>query len=222
MKCDFDVPSPKSRSLVTLPPMKMPIQKKSNDLDSPRTDSIRPFKAPISASSCSPQSLHETSQTWEPKTSELWAMTMNTPQNRLLELKLMHHYSTTVSATLFQLFGNRRWQAALKRDLFSRWVTGLALSTPGLLEALLAFSAFNLRKLQGDCDKDLSLASHTYLTAAIKAHSEQLDRGISDENAEILFAGSTLIAFVAISSHEYISPDDDSKLVCPYPYTNFP
>lgn len=155
-----------------------------------------------------------TNETWLSEPTSLWAMTMNTPQDRLLELKLMHHFTTMSSDTLFRLLGSRKFQTAQTRNAYARWVTDLAMRTPELMDALLGFAAFNLRQLQpvDKEDSELSYASHKYMTQAITAHSQQLRQGISDQNAEILFAGGSLIAFIAVSSHEYLSPEDDDLL----------
>ncbi|CZR52208.1 uncharacterized protein PAC_02085 [Phialocephala subalpina] len=221
LRCDFVLPSrSKSPTSSSLPPVKIPqLNRPVNHLTPPLSDGRSPSHdsgslVPASSSQGSPGDTSTLIKTevWTMEPGSLEGMTMNTPQDRMLELKLMHHFTTMVSNTLFRLLGNRHFQQAYTRDAFSRWVTDLAMSHPGLMDGLLGFSAFNLRQLQGSDDKELSLASHKYMTAAITAHSQQLNEGINDQTAEILFAGSALIAFCAISSHEYLSPDNNADI----------
>lgn len=218
LRCDFGIPTgSKSPISSSLPPAKLPPSKKPvGHPTTPLLDGSSPPESGSLAQASSQcfsddMSLVKT-EDWTMKPGSLAARTMNTPQDRLLELKLMHHFTTMVSTTLFRLIGNRKFQEAYTRDPFSRWVTDLAMSHPGLMDGLLGFSAFNLRQLQGSDDKELSLASHKYMTAAITAHSQQLNEGINDQTAEILFAGSALIAFCTISSYEYMSPESNSAI----------
>ncbi|KAE8453193.1 hypothetical protein EG329_011260 [Mollisiaceae sp. DMI_Dod_QoI] len=217
LQCDFTLkPRSKSPPTVSLPPVKIPPLKKPLShytfSGSGRASQSSEAGTLVSFSmyhpSQDPRSSLAGTEVWTMEPGFLGAMTINTPQDRLLELKLMYHFTTIVSTTLFRLLGTRHFQEAYARDAYSKWVTNLAVSHPGLMDALLGFSAFNLRKLEGG-DKDLSLASHKYMTTAIKAHSQELSKGINDQNAEILFAGSSLIAFVAVSSHEYLSAGED-------------
>lgn len=71
----------------------------------------------------------------------------------------------------------------------------------GIMNAVFAFSAFHLRRVN-QYDKELEYASHKYTTQAIAAHSEQVRRGTSRENTEIVFAGSLVIAFLTVDSHQ--------------------
>jgi hypothetical protein len=81
----------------------------------------------------------------------------------------------------------------------------------GLMDAVLAFSAFDLRGFEPN-NQAICQASHRYMTKAIAAHNEQLSQGISAENAEIILAGSFTIAFVTISSHHYLSHENEPVL----------
>lgn len=211
LQCDFNT-STKDKGLESLPPVQIPTLQRSGS-DTSLISCSSPSETLIisSSSSSSPApALMDAVRDWNSKQSNLWAMTMHTPQERMLELRLMHHFTTMISSTIFRLIGNSR--QLYRRDFFARWLTDIAMQKPELMDGLLGFSAFNLRKLEGGTDKELSLASHHYMTTAIKAHSEELKKGISHENAEILFAGGALIAFASVSSHEYLFPDQDYSL----------
>lgn len=67
---------------------------------------------------------------------------MNTPSERLLELRLLHHYITMTSPT----FQARRLGDILISssggNVYANWMMRLALETPSVMDALLGFSAF--------------------------------------------------------------------------------
>ncbi|KUJ12283.1 uncharacterized protein LY89DRAFT_204650 [Mollisia scopiformis] len=216
LQCDFSIPT-NNKSPGSLPQSLSPVRIPSLERTASHDTSLnsRGWSQSHDLGGSNPSSTpasENTREAGDSKPSNLWAMTMNTPQDRLLELRLMHHFTTMISSTIFRLIGNDNHPQAMKKDFFARWITGLAMSNPDLMDALLGFSAFNLRKLQGGTDRQLSIASHDYMTSAIKAHSQQLQKGINDENADILFAGSSLIAFVAVSSHEYLFPGEYASL----------
>ena len=139
------------------------------------------------------------------------SMTMDTPSNRLLELKLLHHFKLKSSETLFRLMGSLKFGQAQSPAPCSRWLMGLAVHSSGLMDALLGFSAFDLRQLEPG-DKQLSYASHKYMTQAIMEHIRQLQRGITEENAEIVFAGSFILAIIAVGSHQYLFMEREEDL----------
>jgi hypothetical protein len=79
------------------------------------------------------------------------------------------------------------------------------------MDAVLGFSAFNLREFEPD-NIELCHASHRYMTKAIAAHNYQLGQGISQTNAEVILAGSFTIAFATVASHHYFSHDGEEVL----------
>jgi hypothetical protein len=81
----------------------------------------------------------------------------------------------------------------------------------GLMDAVLGFSAFNLREFEPD-NIELCHASHRYMTKAIAAHNQQLGQGISAANAEVILAGSFTIAFATVASHHYFSHEGEEVL----------
>ncbi|KAL2064543.1 hypothetical protein VTL71DRAFT_3680 [Oculimacula yallundae] len=137
-------------------------------------------------------------------TEKLRAMTMNTPSDRLLELRLMHHFTAISAETLFRFIEPWRLRQASSRDVGTRWVVDLALRDEGIMNALFAFSAFNLRRANPQ-DKQLLCASHKYTTEAIAAHADQVRQGVGSENTESVFAGSLMIAFITVGSRQDIS-----------------
>ncbi|PVH71497.1 hypothetical protein DL98DRAFT_615367 [Cadophora sp. DSE1049] len=112
----------------------------------------------------------------------------------------MHHFTIICDETLFRFIEPWRLRdekQVASRDIATRWVVGLALQDEGIMDALFAFSAFNLRRLNPN-DKQLLLASHKYTARAIAAHAEQLRQETWKSNVEIVFAASLLITFIAV------------------------
>lgn len=119
---------------------------------------------------------------------------MNTPTDRLLELRLLHHYITMSTPT----FQSRQIGDILISisggNIYANWMVRLALETPIVMDALLGFSAFHIRHINKD-DKEAAFASLKFMTRAISNLAENIGSGITPENAEACFAVSTLIAF---------------------------
>ncbi|PMD43906.1 hypothetical protein L207DRAFT_525283 [Hyaloscypha variabilis F] len=136
---------------------------------------------------------------------------MGNPNDRLLELRLMHHFTKFSSESLFRLIGSSSIPPTEIQEDCARWVIDVAMRNAGLMDAVLAFSAFDLRGFEPN-NQAICQASHRYMTKAIAAHNEQLSQGISAENAEIILAGSFTIAFVTISSHHYLSHENEPVL----------
>lgn len=84
------------------------------------------------------------------------------------------------------------------------WIVRLAIESPNLMDALLGFAAFHLRHLNAS-DKEVTEAAHRYMMRAIVEHGNQVRKGITAENGEVVFATSTFIAFHVTS--ERITPD---------------
>jgi hypothetical protein len=105
---------------------------------------------------------------------------------RLLEMRLMHHYTTETCKTF-------TFTAPVTEDLWKTTVPQMALSgSQHLLDAVLAVSALHLRCLHPE-DKELMRASHAYMAASLENYKDSLAAGITASNAEALFLTSTLI-----------------------------
>ncbi|RFU35111.1 hypothetical protein B7463_g1247, partial [Scytalidium lignicola] len=130
-------------------------------------------------------------------------MAMFTPADRLLELRLFHHYRTMASRSLLPAsFSSKEFA----RHPWSTWVSTLAVSTPSLMDAIIGFSAFHLRLLSPG-DKTISQASHKYMARAIVRHSKELQAGINERNVETLFATSVFVALHASVSQRFLAED---------------
>lgn len=111
-----------------------------------------------------------------------------TPSDRLLELRLFHHYMQISHAWHPPDVARNSLQSTWKQ-----WVASLAMTDHTLMDAILGFSATNLRALYPS-DRLVAQASYKYMQRAISNHAEQVRQGITDENAEVLFATSTFMA----------------------------
>ncbi|KAG0647972.1 hypothetical protein D0Z07_5685 [Hyphodiscus hymeniophilus] len=123
---------------------------------------------------------------------------------RLLELKLMHHYTASTSQTLADKSAQKvAWQVN---------IPSIAYDAQYLMDAILAVSALHLRALNPD-DQALVRASHGYMASALAQYSSLLrDGGLSEFNAEALFSTSALIAFQASASRGFDDQDQDYVL----------
>ncbi|KAG4434508.1 hypothetical protein IFR05_010013 [Cadophora sp. M221] len=231
LECDFS-PSKDRTPAVPLPPVKLPPVKipplrrsRESSLAFPESPSNRESTSPVDPGSSSLSNSMvlrnkegiTPSPTYPQTTINLSIlqqhrsipMHMNTPSDRLLDLKLMHHFMSMSPQTYFKLLGPTSAgpmpdELASTRITYVNWIMRLAFTNQDLMDALLGFSAFNLRRLDSS-DRALAQASHVYLTRAISAHTAQLNKGINDDNGEVLFATACLIAFTSISSQQYIS-----------------
>ncbi|KAI5466710.1 hypothetical protein BGZ63DRAFT_344389 [Mariannaea sp. PMI_226] len=122
--------------------------------------------------------------------------------DRMLELRLMHQYTTVTSKTLLN-------NSPATEDIWSRAVPQMAFAKPYLMDAILSVAAFHLRSLTPD-DKALVRASHAYSASTLAAYCASLNSGITPENAEALFLTAALIAFQAIASRIFIKDDADA------------
>lgn len=129
-----------------------------------------------------------------PSTSTL---SVTTPINhRLLELKLMHHYTAMTCKTF-------TFTAPITEDIWKITVPNLAFSgSQHLADAILAVAALHLRSLTPN-DKEMVRASHAYMAASLAEYSATLARGINDTNAESLFLTAALIAFQSTASRVF-------------------
>ena len=118
----------------------------------------------------------------------------NSAASRALELKLMHHFTANTAKT-FSDFEEQKnaWQVVIPT---------LAYDSQYLMDAILAVSALHMRALHPD-DHTLIRASHSYMASALAQYSSLLRGGVSEQNAEALFATSALIAFQASASRRF-------------------
>ncbi|KAH7346477.1 hypothetical protein BKA65DRAFT_502535 [Rhexocercosporidium sp. MPI-PUGE-AT-0058] len=224
LECDFS-PSRDRAPTRPLPPIKLPPVKIPPLRRSPDSPGIRESASPvdpgpsslpssmvlrnkevIATSPTNPQTVIDLSILQQ---NQSIPMHMSTPSDRLLDLKLMHHFMSMSPRTYFKLLGpapvgQMPDELNATRTIYVNWIMRLAFTNQDLMDALLGFSAFNLRRLDSS-DRTLAQASHVYLTRAISAHASQLSKGINDNNGEVLFATACLIAFTSISSQQYIS-----------------
>jgi len=143
--------------------------------------------ASASSSSSSSSSLSSLGPLCRPPQAPIVSAT--TPvTSRLLELKLLHQYTTTTSRT-FSFSGPGT------DVIWRETVPHVALAGSNhLTDAVLAVAALHLRSI-APSDRDLVRASHAYMASSLREYSKTLKSGINASNAEALFLTSTLIAF---------------------------
>ncbi|KAK8061518.1 hypothetical protein PG994_007884 [Apiospora phragmitis] len=135
--------------------------------------------------------------------------------NRMLELRLLHHYTTSTYKHLSVMGPG-------SETVWCERVPQLALSTAGgsssdsstnfLMDVLLAVSALHLRTASPN-DRTLIRASHAYTAAALSAYNASLSRGIKKSNAEALLITALFITFQATASRALGDGDRDSMVV---------
>lgn len=124
------------------------------------------------------------------------------PVDRMLELRLWHHFTTKTHKTLLH-------NVPAADDIWRIDVPQLAFAGKSYLaDAILAVSALHLRSLNPD-DKTLVQASHAYSASALADYCASLTGGIQEENAEALFLTASLIAFQATASRIFIKDDGE-------------
>lgn len=135
-------------------------------------------------------------------------VTIGTPSKRLLELRLMSHYMAMASESFASIFLSATRSGA---ELFTSWTTRLSFQHEYVMDALLSFSAFTLRKLEVS-DSSVARASHSYMLRAIAGQANQLRAGLNEENSEALFASSLLIAYTSATAQQHLSSYKDDSL----------
>lgn len=126
--------------------------------------------------------------------------TVSTPEDRLLDLRLFHHYHKMAN------------QATQSQNIWSTWIAEESVGNPILMDAVLGFSAFHLRHLN-DADPAVCKASHMYMARAIRSHNENLQEGINEENADSVLAVASLILFHASVNQPYLNgPEEGYRL----------
>ncbi|KAG6002105.1 hypothetical protein E4U21_003457 [Claviceps maximensis] len=126
------------------------------------------------------------------------------PVDRLLELRLLHQYTTSTCKTLLT-------NSPATDDIWQRAVPAMAFhDKPYLADAMLCVAALHLRS-QCPSDKRLVQALHAYTASTLAAYVTTLNKGITPDNAEALFLTATLIAFQATASRIFIKDDADAS-----------
>ncbi|RDW88575.1 hypothetical protein BP6252_00607 [Coleophoma cylindrospora] len=212
LQCDF---SPKERPVgkESAPPVEIPRldavvcrQSRSVSLDTrdPSTSTSKTSRE--GSKDLSP--VHHPSPSPRPSSSHTSSIsTIGTPADRLLELRLFHHYCTLTTPPPLPPH-----EAALRDMCFPRfyqwstWSTNLALANPTLMDAILACSAVHLR-IFNSTDRTLHRAAHQYMARALSQQATALREGINKKNAEVVFATAAYIAF-----HSSISMSQGSEV----------
>ncbi|KND90155.1 Sterol uptake control protein 2 [Tolypocladium ophioglossoides CBS 100239] len=132
--------------------------------------------------------------------------------DRFLELRLLHHFTTSTSKTLFT-------NSPATEDIWQRAVPQLAFGGRNyLMDAILSVASLHLRS-QNPHDKALVRASHAYAASTLAEYCASLERGITADNAEALFLTASLIAFQSTASRIFIKDDagtDNADSTCRY------
>ncbi|KAM4059548.1 fungal zn(2)-Cys(6) binuclear cluster domain-containing protein [Hirsutella rhossiliensis] len=140
--------------------------------------------------------------------------------DRFMELRLLHHFTTSTSKTLFT-------RPPSTEDVWQRAVPQMAFEgRPYLMDAILSVAALHLR-FQHPRDVALARASHAYTASALAEYCASLERGITAHNAEALFLTASLIAFQSTASRIFAKDDAEpdtgnahstSRYVLPMPW----
>ena len=112
-------------------------------------------------------------------------------QRRLLELRLLHHYTTTTSLTV--LGDTQSSMTAVYQDVFPR----LALENDAFLYVLYAIAALQLAKTDPH-DREAIVAHRTYLDLALIAHRQDVAQ-LSQSNADVACLTSSMIRIGAFA-----------------------
>ncbi|KAL1901933.1 hypothetical protein Sste5346_001638 [Sporothrix stenoceras] len=115
---------------------------------------------------------------------------------RLLEMRLLHHYTTETSKTLScqNPTAEHIWRDNVPRVAFAAASGSVNTASNHLTDAVLAVAALHLRS-EFPQDRELIRASHAYMGSSLSEYNRLLQQGITATNAEALFLNSTLIAF---------------------------
>lgn len=141
----------------------------------------------------SPSSPNSSTAPFHRSPSDVTTLSVSPATHQLLELRLMHHYTSMTSKSLSALTSTateEAWQIS---------VPGLAFDCPCLMDAIMAVSALHLRTINPH-DYSLVRASHSYMASCLSRYSSSLGAGVDASNAEALFVTSALIAFQASAS----------------------
>ncbi|KAG5998295.1 hypothetical protein E4U54_002221 [Claviceps lovelessii] len=124
--------------------------------------------------------------------------------DRLLELRLLHQWTTSTCKTLLT-------NSPAADDIWQLAVPAMAFRDKAYLaDAMLCVAALHLRS-QCPSDKGLVQASHAYTASTLATYVTTLNKGITSDNAEALFLTATLIAFQATASRIFIKDDTETS-----------
>ncbi|KAI1505258.1 hypothetical protein F5X99DRAFT_368820, partial [Biscogniauxia marginata] len=183
--CDFEHPEIAD----TLAPAETPRPSSSSPCDSPSMNSLPPTP---SVAASTPAPIYR-----NPEPPPLSATSKN---DRMMELKLLHHYTTITCETL-------AISSPVSQKIWRETVPHLAFASADFLaDALLAVSALHLRS-NSPQDPELIRASHSYMAATLSEYGARLSKGITESNAEALFLTSALIAFQSTASRIFAKDD---------------
>ncbi|CAK7270223.1 hypothetical protein SEPCBS119000_003978 [Sporothrix epigloea] len=129
---------------------------------------------------------------------------------RLLEMRLLHHYTTETSKTLScqNPSAEQVWRDHVPRVAFAAASGAAHAASDHLIDAMLAVAALHLRS-EFPQDRELIRASHAYMASSLSEYNRLLQQGITATNAEALFLNSTLIAFQSTATRIF-SKDEQS------------
>ncbi|KAH7026455.1 uncharacterized protein B0I36DRAFT_352308 [Microdochium trichocladiopsis] len=138
-----------------------------------------------------------------------------TSTDRMMELRLLHHWTTITCKTLAIRDPSSEY-------IWAEKVPNLAFSGAHFLaDAVLAVSALHLRSATPH-DQQLVRASHSYMAATLSEYAASLSKGITKSNAEALFLTAALIAFQSTASRVFVrdegvigSKDEPSRYQIP-------
>ncbi|KAI1176050.1 hypothetical protein F4777DRAFT_588220 [Nemania sp. FL0916] len=139
-----------------------------------------------------------------PDPPPLSSSTSMSKKNRMLELKLLHNFTTVTAQTLSVSSPvlERIWRETVPELAFS--------SASYLADTLLAVSALHLRS-SSPHDRELIRASHSYMASACSEYGACLSKGVTESNAEALFLTSALIAFQSTASRIFSRDDPNDR-----------
>ncbi|KAI1426410.1 hypothetical protein F5Y12DRAFT_279825 [Xylaria sp. FL1777] len=127
-----------------------------------------------------------------------------TRKNRMLELKLLHNFTTATAKTL-------SISSPVLEKIWRTTVPELAFSSASYLaDTLLAVSALHLRS-KTPHDRELIRASHSYMASACSEYGASLSKGVTESNAEALFLTAALIAFQSTASRIFTRDDINER-----------
>ncbi|KAK8043601.1 sterol uptake control protein 2 [Apiospora rasikravindrae] len=135
--------------------------------------------------------------------------------NRMLELRLLHHYTTSTYKQLSVMGPGSEavWRERVPQLAFSSTDGASSDSNANfLMDVILAVSALHLRTASPN-DHTLVRASHAYTAAALSAYNASLSRGIKKSNAEALLITALFITFQATASRVLGDGDRDSMAI---------
>ncbi|KAH6867688.1 hypothetical protein B0T10DRAFT_502229 [Thelonectria olida] len=125
--------------------------------------------------------------------------TVATPADRLLDLRLLHHFHKMAT------------QLSPAQTVWSTWIVEVAARTPSVMDAVLGFSAFHIRRFD-EFDRGVREASHKYMARAIRSHAERLHSGINESNAAPIIAACAIILFHGSVNQIYLSGKAEHQL----------